>query len=88
MKSFHRIQRHNWKIDVARISRIAVDALRRLHVIARLREVPQQIRQSVPTPVRLGLKLMNARFDDRFQLEMLRASSSVTRRAPTTAAIF
>ncbi|HZI77548.1 MAG TPA: hypothetical protein VFD73_26610, partial [Gemmatimonadales bacterium] len=57
---------------------LAGDALadEKEQILRWLREVPQQIRQSVPTPVRLGLKLMNARFDDRFQLEMLRASSS------------
>ncbi len=41
-----------------------------------LREVPDQIRRGTDRPVRLALKLMNARFDDAFQLEMLRASSS------------
>jgi hypothetical protein len=40
-----------------------------------LREVPEQIRRSVARPVRLALKLMNARFDDEFQLEMLRAAA-------------
>ena len=38
-----------------------------------LREVPGQVRAAAgATPVRLALKLMNARFDDAFQLEMLR----------------
>jgi hypothetical protein len=57
---------------------LAGDALadEKEQILRWLREVPQQIRQSVSTPVRLGLKLMNARFDDRFQLEMLRASSA------------
>jgi hypothetical protein len=41
-----------------------------------LREVPSQIRQSGATPVRLALKLMNARFDDAFQLEMLESARS------------
>ena len=42
-----------------------------------LREVPGQIRGSAPAPgVRLALKLMNARFDDDFQLEMLGAAGS------------
>ena len=42
-----------------------------------LREVPAQVRAGAgSTPVRLGLKLMNARFDDAFQLEMLKAASS------------
>jgi hypothetical protein len=40
-----------------------------------LREVPGQIRGSVATPVRLALKVMNARFDDAFQLQMLEAAS-------------
>jgi hypothetical protein len=42
-----------------------------------LREVPDQIRRSVKgREVRLALKLMNARFDDAFQLEMLAAAGS------------
>lgn len=42
-----------------------------------LREVPGQIRSAAgSTPVRLALKLMNARFDDAFQLEMLEAAGS------------
>ena len=39
-----------------------------------LREVPERIRRHAP--VRLGVKLMNARFDDDFQLEMLQAAST------------
>jgi hypothetical protein len=41
-----------------------------------LREVPDQVRQPGP-PVRLALKLMNARFEDAFQLEMFKAAQSV-----------
>ncbi len=41
-----------------------------------LREVPGQIRAAARGPVRLGLKLMNARFDDAFQCEMVRASDA------------
>ena len=42
-----------------------------------LREVPAQVRAGAgANPVRLALKLMNARFDDAFQLEMLQAASS------------
>jgi hypothetical protein len=40
-----------------------------------LREVPAQIRAAAPGPVRLAMKLMNARFDDDFQLDMVRAAS-------------
>jgi hypothetical protein len=40
-----------------------------------LREVPTQIR-GTGQAVRLALKLMNARFDDAFQLDMLQAASS------------
>jgi hypothetical protein len=41
-----------------------------------LREVPAQIRSAAgPTPVRLALKLMNARFDDAFQGEMMAAAA-------------
>jgi hypothetical protein len=40
-----------------------------------LREVPEQIRAAAsPGSVRLGLKLMNARFDDEFQISMLEAA--------------
>ena len=39
-----------------------------------LREVPARIRAHAP--VRLAMKLMNARFDDDFQLEMMQAASS------------
>ncbi|MEA2723365.1 MAG: hypothetical protein QOH59_1136 [Gemmatimonadales bacterium] len=42
-----------------------------------LREVPGQVRGAAGSnPVRLALKLMNARFDDAFQLEMLKAAGS------------
>jgi hypothetical protein len=42
-----------------------------------LREVPEQIRAAAgPASVRLALKLMNARFDDAFQLEMIQAARS------------
>ena len=41
-----------------------------------LREVPGQIRSSAgPAPLRLALKLMNARFDDAFQREMMAAAA-------------
>jgi hypothetical protein len=40
-----------------------------------LREVPGQIRGSVATPVRLALKVMNARFDDEFQIRMLETAA-------------
>jgi hypothetical protein len=48
----------------------------REQILRWLHEVPQQIRSGVPARVRLALKLMNARFDDAFQLEMLQAASS------------
>jgi hypothetical protein len=42
-----------------------------------LREVPGQVHAAAgSTPIRLALKLMNARFDDAFQLEMLEAAGS------------
>jgi hypothetical protein len=40
-----------------------------------LREVPEQVRGASHHPVRLALKLMNARFDDAFQLQMLQAAA-------------
>ena len=49
----------------------------REQVLRWLREVPQQIRAAAGSaPVRLALKLMNARFDDAFQVEMLEAAGS------------
>ena len=55
---------------------LAGDALaeEKSQILRWLREVPVEIRQSLGTPVQLALKLMNARFDDAFQLEMLRAA--------------
>jgi len=41
-----------------------------------LAEVPEHIRASARGPVRLGVKLMNARFDDAFQREMLADAGS------------
>ena len=38
-----------------------------------VRDVPRQVRAAAPGPVRVAVKLMNARFDDAFQLEMLTA---------------
>jgi hypothetical protein len=48
----------------------------REQILRWLREVPEQIRRGTAVPVRLALKLMNARFDDAFQLEMLRTAAS------------
>jgi hypothetical protein len=48
----------------------------RRRILRWLREVPSQIRIAADsTPIRLALKLMNARFDDDFQREMMRAST-------------
>lgn len=57
---------------------LAGDALadEREQILRWLREVPGQIRRSVDSPVRFALKLMNARFDDEFQLEMLETAGS------------
>jgi len=57
---------------------LAGDALaqERAQILRWLREVPDQVRRSGRVPVRLALKLMNARFDDAFQLEMLEAAGS------------
>jgi hypothetical protein len=49
-------------------------AQERAQILRWLREVPDQVRGSGRPPVRLALKLMNARFDDAFQLEMLQAA--------------
>ena len=47
----------------------------RARILRWLREVPAQIRAAAgPTSVRLAVKLMNARFDDAFQREMMAAA--------------
>jgi hypothetical protein len=58
---------------------LAGDALaeEQARILRWLREVPDQIRRSLTNAgVRLALKLMNARFDDAFQLDMLAAASA------------
>jgi hypothetical protein len=58
---------------------LAGDALadERAQILRWLREVPEQIRLAAGSgKVELALKLMNARFDDAFQLEMLEAASN------------
>lgn len=55
---------------------LAGDALadERRRILRWLREVPGEIRRAAPgAPIRLAIKLMNARFDDDFQAEMLGA---------------
>ena len=48
----------------------------RARILRWLREVPVQLRGAGgPTPLRLALKLMNARFDDAFQREMMAAAA-------------
>jgi len=46
----------------------------RAQILRWLEEVPRQIRTASPVPVRIAVKLMNARFDDDFQLAMLRGT--------------
>ena len=55
---------------------LAGDALAddRAQILRWLQEVPRQIRSASPLPVRIAVKLMNARFDDAFQVEMMRAT--------------
>ena len=48
----------------------------RAQILRWLREVPGLVRASSPLPVRLALKLMNARFEDGFQHEMMMAGGS------------
>ena len=54
---------------------LAGDALAqdRAQVVRWLREVPERVRAAATTGVRLAVKLMNARFDDAFQLDMMHA---------------
>jgi hypothetical protein len=57
---------------------LAGDALadERGRILRWLREVPGRIRGAAgASPIRLALKLMNARFDDAFQLEMMSAAT-------------
>ena len=56
---------------------LAGDALAddRAQILRWLREVPGRIRAASPIPVRVAVKLMNARFDDAFQIEMMNASA-------------
>ncbi len=53
---------------------LAGDALAddRAQILRWLREVPGRIRAASPIPVRVAVKLMNARFDDQFQVEMMK----------------
>src|SRR5207249_3204879 len=55
---------------------LAGDALAddREQILRWLREAPARIRAASRIPVRLAVKLMNARFDDAFQVEMMNAS--------------
>jgi hypothetical protein len=58
---------------------LAGDALadERVRILRWLREVPGRIRSGAgASPIRLALKLMNARFDDAFQLEMMAAATA------------
>ena len=45
----------------------------RVQILRWLREVPARVRAARAVPVRLAVKLMNARFDDAFQLAMMDA---------------
>lgn len=47
----------------------------RERILRWLREVPDRVRRCAPGGARVALKLMNARFDDGFQVEMLRAAA-------------
>jgi hypothetical protein len=55
---------------------LAGDALAddRAAILRWLAEVPGRIRSAAPIPVRVAVKLMNARFDDAFQAEMMAAT--------------
>jgi len=56
---------------------LAGDALAddRAQILRWLREVPARIRAASQIPVRIAVKLMNARFDDAFQVEMMNGST-------------
>ena len=46
----------------------------RAQILRWLGEVPRRIRAASPMPVKVAVKLMNARFDEAFQVEMMQAS--------------
>src|SRR2546427_9219956 len=50
-------------------------------IIRWLREVPERIREAAPVPVRVAVKLLNARFDDAFQVAMMDAAAGAHTRA-------
>jgi hypothetical protein len=54
---------------------LAGDALAddRAQILRWLREIPDRVRAASPIPVRVAVKIMNARFDDDFQLDMMEA---------------
>jgi hypothetical protein len=54
---------------------LAGDALadERAAVLRWVHEVPRQVRAAAPAPARVAVKLMNARFDDAFQVDMMAA---------------
>lgn len=56
---------------------LAGDALAddRRQILRWLHDVPRLIRETSPMPVRVALKLMNARFEEGFQHEMMRAGA-------------
>jgi hypothetical protein len=47
----------------------------RAQILRWLREAPGRIRAAAPLPVRIAVKLMNAGFDDRFQVDMMEATT-------------
>ncbi|PYP51156.1 MAG: hypothetical protein DMD45_08910 [Gemmatimonadetes bacterium] len=47
----------------------------RAQILRWLREVPDRIRAAAPLSVRVAVKLMNARFDDGFQLDMMQTAA-------------
>jgi len=47
----------------------------RAQILRWLREAPGRIRAAAPLPVRIAVKLMNARFDDGFQVAMMDATT-------------
>ena len=57
---------------------LAADSLagERAAVLRWLHEVPREVRAASPVPVRIAVKLMNARFDDAFQVEMMNTAAA------------
>lgn len=65
-----------WLVEKDFSPTLAGDALAddRVQILRWLEEVPRRVRAASPAPVKVAVKLMNALFDDAFQLDMMQAA--------------